>query len=165
MYVDRPRPHRSAFVLPLALATFFGVMALGIAALAVIALPPIFWVFVVPVLALCLFGIAAAMWYVAMLTSTEYRVEGDRLAISRGVTRTTCPLDAIVDILPAGRPERRPPAEGPAAPFDWSGIHSARNFANRPDGNVLLNVGGEWIRLSPSDPRAFVAAVEAGRRR
>lgn len=156
-YVDRPRPGAGALAIPALLAGFFAAMALTIAGLAVLVLPPILWIFTGPVLLLCLAGLAVSGTLLYVLTTIEYRIEGGTLTLSRGLTRARVGLDHVEGVVRSGdRPG--------AGAFDRSGTSSARNFANRSRGAVLLSADGEWLRLSPTSAEEFVRALEQGRR-
>ena len=159
MYVDRPRPDPRTLLLPLALALFFAAMGSAIVFLALVSLPPALVGFTVPVIALCAGGVAVAGWHLSTLVRLEYRVGDGLLEIRRGAARIVYRLEDGTAILPAGAPA----VAGAGVRADRSGMASARQFANRSGGNLLLQAGGEWLRLSPTDPAGFRQAVEVGR--
>ena len=163
MYVDRPRPHGRTVLLPVLATIFFAVVGAVIGALAVLVLPPTLWMFTAPVIALCLAAIVALGRHVSGLSRLEYRIAAGVLQVHRRADRWMIALDDIVAVVAvdAGTVTPEPPIRG--APWDHGGVSSARSFANRPHGNVLLNVRGEWIRLSPTDPATFLRALEGHR--
>ena len=159
MYVDRPQPRGVTLVLPMLAALFFAVTGGVIAMLAVLVLPPTLWMFTAPVIGLCLLAIMVIGRYVSGLTRLEYRVGAGVLEIRSRDGRRWFRLDDIVEVVLADPRTAPPPPPRHGETADRSGVSSARNFANRRDGNILLNVRGEWVRLSPSDPAAFVRAL------
>ena len=159
MYVDRPRPAPRTLLLPLALALFFAAMGSVIVFLALVSLPPVLFGFTMPVIALCAAGAVATGWHLSTLIRLEYRVGDGLLEIRRGGTRLIYRLEDVTAIVPAA-----PPAVTDATGrTDRSGVASARQFGNRPGANVLVQVRGEWIRLSPTHPSAFLRAMEGER--
>lgn len=163
MYVDRPRPSPRVFILPGCLALFFAAMGSVIVVLTILALPPPVWVFIMPVILLCVAGVVTVGWYAVGLTQLEYCLGNGVLEIRRRGSRTVYRLRDVEDIASLDRTaDAPPPAAAPDAP-SRGGISSARRFANRSGGNLLLNVRGEWIRVSPTDPKLFLRVLEAER--
>lgn len=158
-YQDHPRPDMTELAVPAGLAVFFGVMAALISMLAVLFLPPPFWLFVAPVLGLCGVGVMLAVRRVRGLRRLVYRIDGGRLTIGQGRAQSYVLL-ADLDRVAADKmtdlsliPSLVPTGSGGSA-------RSARGYANRAHGIVYLEAGGEWLRLSPTDPSAFLSALE-----
>ncbi len=127
-----------------------------IAALAMLALPPVLWVFTGPVVLLAAVAAGLSAGYTRSLFRVRYTVARGRVTLRRGRATVSFAVQAVEHIV---RP--RYPGSGPDGALDWSGISSARSFANRRDTELFLRVNGEWLRLSPTDPVRFVEALRA----
>ncbi|MBI2755452.1 MAG: hypothetical protein HYX52_01960 [Chloroflexi bacterium] len=162
MYIDRPRPNGSALAAPVCIGLFFAIDGLVLGTLVVRFLPPELWMFAAPVLFVCLAVAAAAGWYAVMLGRIEYRIGGGMLEIRAYRRVWSFPLEGIRDLL-LDDASFDPSTLG--AGLDTSergGRRSARRFANRAAG-IFINAGGEWLRLSPSDPQHFAHELIAAR--
>ncbi len=156
MYDDRPPPDLATLAVPVLMAIFFLSAGALIAALAVLALPPVLWVFAGPVVLLAAAAAGLSAGYARSLFRVRYTVARGRVTLRRGRATVAFAVQAIEHLV---RP--RYPGSGPDGGLDWSGISSARSFANRRDTELFLRVGGEWLRLSPTDPVRFVEALRA----
>lgn len=138
------------------MTVFFTGMGTAIAMLAVLALPPLLWVFTGPAVLLAVAAAGLSASYARSLFRVRYTVARGRVTLRRGRAVVTFALQEVEHIV-----QPRYPGSGPDGGLDWSGISSARSFANRRDTELLLRVGGEWLRVSPTDPVRFVEALRA----
>lgn len=166
MYIDRPRPDAATLAVPLAMAAFFGAIALILAAFTLLFLPPLIWAATVPATGVALTAMAGSLWYARSRMQLVYRAgEGD-LRISDGRRIAVVRL-ADIDLMLRevdGELRRVWGRDGPPGPqpLDHAGIASARRYDVRARDTVLVRAGGEWLRFSPTNVEAFVEAVVSG---
>lgn len=156
MYDDRPSPDLGTLAVPVLMTVFFVGAGTAIAALAVLALPPLLWVFTGPAVLLAAVAAGMSAGYARSLFRVRYTVQQGHVALRRGRAFVAFPVQGLEHIV---RP--RYPGSGPDGGLDWSGISSARSFANRRDTELFLRVHSEWLRVSPTDPVRFVEALRA----
>jgi hypothetical protein len=156
VYDDRPSPDLGTLAVPVLMTLFFASAGLLIAGLGVLALPPVLWVFAGPAVFLAAAAAGMSAGYARSLFRVRYTMARGHVTLRRGRATATFAARAVEHIV---RP--RYPGSGPDGALDWSGISSARTFANRRDTEVFLRVGGEWLRVSPTDPVRFVEALRA----
>ena len=147
-------------VVPGALAVFFALIGLVIATLAALFLPPMLWLFVVPVLGLSGVALGLAVRRVRMLRRLVYRVGSGRLTIQNGshvafllvddLSAVAAPATVDLTVIPSLAHTR----------LGLSNTASARDYATRTGPLILLCAAGEWVRLSPTDPVRFLTALE-----
>lgn len=156
MYDDRPSPDLGTLAVPVLMTFFFVSAGLLIGGLCVLALPPVLWVFAGPVVLLAAAAAGMSAGYARSLFRVRYTMARGRVTLRHGRATISFAAEAVDHIV---RP--RYPGSGPDGGLDWSGISSARPFANRRDTELFLRVGGEWLRVSPTDPMRFVEALRA----
>lgn len=159
-FEDTPRPDTATLALPLALALFFLLIGLVIGALAALFLPPPFWLFVAPVLALCGAGLVLSMRRAQGLRRTTYRIEDHRVTVQQQRQLSFVNLSDLSRVAVSEGVASPDIATLPAVRAGGSITRSARDYANRAHGVVYLEAGGEWLRLSPTDPSAFLTALD-----
>src|SRR5207244_9540074 len=112
-------------------------------------------------LSLCVAGLTLRVRRPRWRSGLAYRLDGTRLEVRDGRASSYVLLGDLTRIATDASIDVAVIPSLPRARSDLGGRRSARDYANRAAGIVWLEAGGEWLRLSPTDPYNFLAVLDA----